>query len=86
MLAMPEDTEELALTLNGKNRKIKKEDFIISMRASGLNDKVIENIFAKFIKAKDNWFEFIAMSFLPDHMKDRVKVLITEKIEMLQGN
>lgn len=79
MLAMPEDTEELALTLNGKKRKIKKEDFIISMRASGLNDKVIENILSKFIKAKDNWFEFIDMSFLPDCMKDRFKVLITEK-------
>lgn len=49
------------------------------MRASGLNDKVIENILSKFIKAKDNWFEFIDMSFLPDCMKDRFKVLITEK-------
>lgn len=85
-LVMPEDTEELALTLNGKKRKIKKEDFIISMRASGLNDKVIENIFAKFINTKDKWFEFIDMSFLPDCMKDRFKVLITEKIEMLQSN
>lgn len=83
MLAMSEDTEELALTLNGKNRKIKKEDFIISMRASGLNDKVIENIFAKFIKSKDKWFEFIDISFLPDHMKDSFKVLITEKLERL---
>lgn len=86
MLAMPEDTEELALTLNGKKRKIKKEDFIISMRASGLNDKVIENILSKFIKAKDNWFEFIDMSFLPDCMKDRFNVQIIEKLEMLQGN
>lgn len=85
-LVMPEDTEELALTLNGKKRKIKKEDFIISMRASGLNDKVIENIFAKFINTQDKWFEFIDMSFLPDCMKDRFKVLITEKIEMLQSN
>lgn len=85
-LVMPEDTEELALTLNGKKRKIKKEDFIISMRASGLNDKVIENILTKFIMSKNKWFEFIDMSFLPDHMKDRFKVLITEKLEILQSN
>lgn len=85
-LVMPEDTEELALTLNGKKRKIKKEDFIISMRASGLNDKVIENILTKFIMSKNKWFEFIDMSFLPDHMKDHFKVLITEKLDILQNH
>lgn len=85
-LVMPEDTEELALTLNGKKRKIKKEDFITSMQTSGLNNKVIENIFAKFIKSKDKWFEFIDISFLPDHMKDSFKVLIAEKLEMIQSN
>lgn len=85
-LVMPEDTEELALTLNGKKRKIKKEDFIISMRASGLNDKVIENILTKFIMSKNKWFEFIDMSFLPDHMKDRFKVIITEKLDILQNH
>ena len=47
-LVMPEDNEELALTLNGKKRKIRKEDFIASMQASGLGDKVIENIFTSF--------------------------------------
>ena len=31
-LVMPEDTEELALTLNGKKRKLKKADFVMSMR------------------------------------------------------
>lgn len=85
-LVMPEDTEELALTLNGKKRKIKKEDFIISMRASGLNDKVIENILTKFLMSKNKWFEFIDMSFLPDHMKDRFKVIITEKLDILQNH
>lgn len=85
-LVMPEDTEELALTLNGKKRKIKKEDFITSMQTSGLNNKVIENIFAKFIKSKDKWFEFIDISFLPGYMKDCFKVLIAEKLEMIQSN
>ena len=30
VLVMPEDTEELALTLNGKKSKIKKEGFYYS--------------------------------------------------------
>ena len=82
-LVMPEDTEELALTLNGKKRKIKKADFVISTQVSGLEEKVINNIFAKFAKAKDKWFEFINLSFLPDEMKEAFKVIITEKLNLL---
>ena len=82
-LVMPEDTEELALTLNGKKRKIKKADFVASMQASGLEEKVINNIFAKFAKVKDKWFEFIDQSFLPDEMKEAFKVIIAEKLSLL---
>ena len=82
-LVMPEDTEELALTLNGKKRKIKKADFVASMQASGLEDKIIENIFNKFAKVKDKWFEFIDQSFLPDEMKESFKTIIAEKLYLL---
>ena len=83
-LVMPEDTEKLALTLNGKKRKIKKTDSVTSMQASGLQEKVINNIFAKFTKAKDRWFEFIEWSFLPDEMKMTFKDVITEKLNILK--
>ena len=82
-LVMPEDTEELALTLNGKKRKLKKSDFITAMQASGLEEKVIENIFRKFLKVKDKWFAFIELSFLPDDMKERYKGIIDEKLKMI---
>ena len=82
-LVMPEDTEELALALNGKKRKLKKPDFITAMQASGLEEKVIENIFRKFLKVKDKWFAFIELSFLPDDMKERYKGIIDEKLKMI---
>ena len=82
-LVIPEDTEELALTLNGKKRKIKKTDFVTSMQASGLEDKVIEKIFNKFAKAKEKWFELIDLSFLPDDMKEAFKALITQRLSLL---
>lgn len=84
-LVMPEDTEELALTLCGKKRKIKKGDFVTSMQAYGLEDKVIINIFAKFTKIKDRWFEFIDHSFLPDDMKEAFKTIIAEKLSLLES-
>lgn len=82
-LVMPEDTEELALALNGKKRKFKKPDFITAMQASGLEEKVIENIFRKFLKVKDKWFAFIELSFLSDDMKERYKGIIDEKLKMI---
>ncbi|MBR5530665.1 MAG: HipA domain-containing protein [Bacteroidaceae bacterium] len=82
-LVMPGDTEELTLTLNGKTRKIKKTDFVTSMQASGLEEKVINNICAKFAKAKDRWFEFIDLSFLPDEMKEAFKIMISERLNRL---
>ena len=74
----------VALTLNGKKRKIKKADFVTSMQASGLEDKVVNNIFAKFVKAKEKWFEFIDLSFLPDEMKEAFKAIIAEKLSLLE--
>ena len=82
-LVMPEDTEELALTLNGKKRKLKKTDFITSMQASGLDDKVIENVFNRFQRVKDKWFSFIDTAFLPDTMKEKYKGIIEEKLRLL---
>lgn len=82
-LVLPEDTEELALTLNGKKRKIKQSDFIASMQISGLEDKIISNLFHKFLRVYDRWDGFIEQSFLPDELKDKFRNIITEKLELL---
>jgi serine/threonine-protein kinase HipA len=83
LLVMPEDTEELALTLNGKKRKINKKDFISALKSSELDDKIIENLFSKFTKAKDKWLSFIDTSFLPSTMKEQYKTLISSRFETL---
>lgn len=82
-LVMPEDTEELALTLNGKKRKISRKDFLIALKGSDLDDKIIENLFSKFTKAKNKWMSFIDISFLPSNMKEQYKILINNRFEIL---
>lgn len=82
-LVMPEDTEELALALNGKKRKIKRSDFKVAMSGSGLEEKIIDNLFSKFGKVADKWFEFIDISFLPEEMKEQYKLIIQNKLEIL---
>ena len=69
-LAMPEDDEELALTLNGKKKRIKREDFEIAMRDSGMDEKAIANLFDRFSKAIPRWHDLIKMSFLPQELQE----------------
>ncbi|WP_296007114.1 HipA domain-containing protein, partial [uncultured Alistipes sp.] len=83
-LVLPEDAEELALTLNGRKRKLRRSDFVQAMTASGMDEKVIDNLFKKFIKAIPKWNEWIDVSFLPDQMKGKYKALIAERIGQLK--
>lgn len=83
-LVMPADTEELALTLNAKKRKLTKSDFVVAMENSGLNGKTIQNIFTKITESKESWFSFIDSSFLPDEMKNNYKKLIVSNFESIR--
>lgn len=75
-IVMPEDDEELALTLNGKKKKIKRGDFEKAMLDSGMDDKAVANLFAKFAKALPKWSELIKQSFLPEDKQEVLQSLI----------
>jgi serine/threonine-protein kinase HipA len=78
-LLVESDSEELALNLNGKKRKITKKDFIESMGRFDIDNKSIENIFSKFQKSLESWKSFIETSFLSDGMKRAFVELIEKK-------
>jgi serine/threonine-protein kinase HipA len=78
-LVIPEDKEELALTLNGKKSKIKRTDFETVFSQSGLEAKIIDAIFTKFEKVVSKWTELIDTSFLNDEMKQQYTSLILKK-------
>jgi len=73
------ETEELALTLNGRKSRITRADFETAMRAAGLNDRAILNLFNRMKKALPKWMEFIGLGFVPEEMKERYRELITER-------
>lgn len=78
-LVIPQDNEELALTLNGKKRKLKKTDFDSLLKTMKVDDKAIENVYNKFREIIPEWLTFIDFSFLPDEMKEKYKALIQER-------
>ena len=80
LLAIPEDNEELALTLNGKKRKLTRHDFETAMLSSGLNAKVVSNIFRKFLRIYPQWEATIRASFLPEDLQEAYWQLIQQRI------
>jgi len=82
-LAIPEDNEELALTLNGKKRKLKRSDFEKVFAQSGLDAKVIDRIFLRFEKAMTQWLSFIKTSFLSEELKENYSRLIVNRWDSL---
>ena len=84
MLVIPDDPEELALTLNGKKRKLRRSDFVKAMLQSGLSEKVIDNMAKKFRRAFPKWLDLINISFLPEDMKRNFKRMILQRMIMLR--
>lgn len=85
-LVNPTDDEDLALTLNGKKKKINRNDFISAFTTLGLDEKQQENIFKKMEKALPGWFEFIDISFLSNDLKIAYKNLIQMRFARLIKN
>lgn len=83
-LVVEGDDEELALNLNGKKKKLKRKDFLMAMKTSGMNDKAIENVFKKFEKLQDKWHAFIDESFLSDEFKKNYQTMVVEKFKQLE--
>ncbi len=83
-LVVEGDTEELALSLNGKKRKIKRKDFLEAMNRFDIDDKSIDNIFAKFQRSLNKWPDFIDASFIPENIKIMYQELIRHKAAQIQ--
>ena len=82
-LVVKGDTEDFALTLNGKKKKITKKDFITSSETLGINSKAIENIFTKYKTLIPAMLTQINKSFLPSAFKSEYRDLIKERAKKM---
>lgn len=79
----PKDTEELALTLNAKKKRIKRSDFTVAMVHSGISEKVFDNLLAKYRKLLPKFYEMIDMSFLDNEDKELYKQSISSRLDRM---
>jgi serine/threonine-protein kinase HipA len=77
------DTEELALTLNAKKRKLKYTDFLAAFEKGGLSKKVLDNTLQLFVYAKPEMLAVLEKSFVSDAFKEKYKALIDRRYRQL---
>jgi serine/threonine-protein kinase HipA len=78
-LVFPQDKEEMALTLNGKKSRLKRIDFEVLGQALQLPEKVVSNVFGKFISKNKQVFHWIDRSFLGEEQKELFKTIWLSK-------
>lgn len=83
-LVMPEDTEELALYLQGFKQNLMPFDFIHAMEDSGIATNVAERTLLRFQKNRDKWFKCIDNSFITEEQKDAFKFIIDHRLDTLK--
>jgi serine/threonine-protein kinase HipA len=79
----PTDTEELALTLNGKKSRISRKDFVEAAKRSGVSEKILDGLIANFKQCIPLWENKIDESFLSDEMKNGYKDLIANRMDKI---
>lgn len=82
-IVLMEDTEELALTIEGKKRKLKKPHFEHLGQRLGLTDRQIQGVFNRMFKNKPKAIQWIDNSFLSNDMKAAYKDILETRYERL---
>jgi serine/threonine-protein kinase HipA len=77
------DTEELALTLNAKKRKLKYVDFLVAFEKGGLSKKVLDNTLELFVYAKPEMLAVLEKSFVSDEFKMKYRILMESRYVQL---
>lgn len=82
----PKDDEELALTLNGRKKKLQREDFIKSAATLGIENVIVERLINKYVKLLPKFEAVIQNSFLSAELKEKYGELLRGRIARLSTN
>lgn len=83
-IAMPDDKEEMALTLNGRKRKLARKDFDALAANLKIPVRSAENIYSRFgqcIGLSERW---INNSFLPAGMKEKYWEILLQNAKRME--
>ena len=82
-LVVPQDREEMALTMRGKKNRLTPQDFFAFAEYCKISSKACENVFKKLEKKLGEFKKLISMSFLSDEMAQKYLELVNERAQRL---
>lgn len=80
----PEDDEELALTLSGKKKRLKLENFVQLAERLGLTNKQIEGVLKRIKRDTPKAMKWLDRSFLSEEMKNTYKSIFEQRTKQLE--
>lgn len=84
-LLMPEDTEQTALTLNGKKRGLRPKDFFAFAASRGIEKAVADRLINRLIGKKQTFTDICRRSLMSDEQKENLRRLIEYRCAVLAG-
>ncbi len=75
--------DQFALSINGKRRGIKRNDFEVAMRYMGLKERIIRITIQKMISSKESWLSTIENSMLEEPQRKALSRLISLRLSAL---
>ncbi len=83
-LVMPEDKDEIALTIEGKKSNIKRKHFENLGRGLGLTEKQISGVFKRLANKNPIIKDWIRKSFLSEEMQKAYVEITTKRFDLLK--
>lgn len=81
---LPEDEEEMALTINDKKKNIHRKDFLILAEHCNIPKKAADKLIERIISCKESLFSVCRESFLSEQQKQSVMNLMQTRIQILK--
>lgn len=79
-----DDSDETALAINGKKRKLVQKGFLALTKNLGIEPKIFINVIGNFVSCQPAWCELVKNSFLPEEKKEQFLKLIDSRITRLE--
>ncbi len=85
-LVLPQDLDQLALTVNGKNRNLRPNDFYKFADNCGIAHTIAARLINLVLSKEQTYLTMCANSWLPEEMKNAFCALIQSRMSVLRGN
>ncbi|MBQ6487772.1 MAG: HipA domain-containing protein [Solobacterium sp.] len=83
-VVMPADQEEMALTVNGKKKNIRKKDFLELAEKLKIQERAAVYLISRTADQDQLFHELINDSYMPDEMKESMNALVDERLKILR--